>query len=228
VTYDGEQSEAFTPQSVTLTLEDEVDCSRGDMIVRPGNVPRSSNEFDAMVVWMGTEAMVPGKSYLFKHTTQTVTGQIESLRYRVDVNSLHRTPAPDLQLNEIGRCTITLSSPIHFDPYRRNRMTGAFIVIDRISNSDRRGRHDHGPRNRQEADAGTVGSRDRHHRAVDSGCQRGHQEDRQARLGQTPATVLFTGLSGSGKTTWPGVWNEPCSMPAEPQLCSTAKISGGA
>ena len=111
VTHDGEIDEAFTPQSVTLTLEDEVDCSRGDMIVRPGNVPKVSNDFDAMMVWMSSEAMVPGKTYLFKHANQTIPGHIESLRYRVDVNSLHRSPAPDLQLNEIGRCTITLSQP---------------------------------------------------------------------------------------------------------------------
>ena len=134
VTFDGEIDEAFTPQSVTLTLTDEVDCSRGDMIVRPGNVPKVSNDFDAMLVWMSAEAMVPGKTYLFKHANQTIPGQIESLRYRVDVNSLHRSPAPDLQLNEIGRCTITLSQPIYYDPYRRNRTTGAFIIIDRISN----------------------------------------------------------------------------------------------
>lgn len=201
VTYDGEMEEAFTPLSVTLTLEDEVDCSRGDMIVRPGNVPRSSNEFDAMVVWMSSDAMVPGKTYLFKHTSQTVAGQIESLRYRVDVNTLHRMPAPDLQLNEIGRCTITLSSPIHFDPYRQNRTTGAFIIVDRITNST--------------VAAGMITSRetDKKQRLAlweveassdsqdTSSVQVVTAEERQARLGQRPATLLLTGLSGSGKTT---------------------------
>ena len=133
VTFDGDVAEAFTPQAITLTLQDEVDCSRGDMIVRPGNVPRIGNDFDAMVVWMSAEAMVPGKEYLFKHTTLSIPGQIESLRYKVDVNTLHRSPTPDLQLNEIGRCTISLSQPIFHDGYRRNRTTGAFIIVDRKS-----------------------------------------------------------------------------------------------
>jgi len=201
VTYDGELEEAFTPQSITLTLEDEVDCSRGDMIVRPGNVPKVTNDFDAMMVWMSAEAMVPGKSYLFKHANQTITGQIESLRYLVDVNSLHRSPAPDLQLNEIGRCTITLSQPIYYDPYRRNRTTGAFIVIDRMSNIT--------------VAAGMITSREVDKKAklaqwevedvqdstTSTGIKPVTAQERQARLGQQPVTVLLTGLSGSGKST---------------------------
>lgn len=201
VTFDGELEEAFTPQSVTLTFEDEIDCSRGDMIVRPGNVPRVANEFDAMLVWMNAEAMVPGKSYIFKHTTQSTLGQIDSLRYRVDVNTLHRHPAPDLQLNEIGRCTITLSQPIYFDAYRRNRSTGAFIVVDRISNVT--------------VAAGMITAREADKRSklapweVEAKSDEGSQSEvsvvsdseRSARLGQSPATVLLTGLSGSGKST---------------------------
>ncbi len=201
VTFDGEIDEAFTPQSVTLTLADEVDCSRGDMIVRPGNVPKITNEFDAMLVWMSAEAMVPGKTYLFKHANQTIPGQIESLRYRVDVNSLHRSPAPDLQLNEIGRCTITLSQPIYYDPYRQNRTTGAFIIIDRISNIT--------------VAAGMITSRepgkktkiaqweieDVQSTEASEGVRSVTPAERQARLGQRPATVLLTGLSGSGKST---------------------------
>lgn len=201
VTYDGELVEAFTPQAVTLTLEDEVDCSRGDMIIRPGNVPKVSNDFDAMLVWMSADAMVPGKTYLFKHTTLTTPGQIESLRYRVDVNTLHRVPAPDLQLNEIGRCTITLSQPIFFDPYRRNRSTGAFIVVDRLTNVT--------------VAAGMITARESDHKSklapweveqtkeesLAAGIKVVTANERQARLGQSPATILFTGLSGSGKTT---------------------------
>ncbi len=201
VTFDGEIDEAFTPQSVTLTLADEVDCSRGDMIVRPGNVPKVTNDFDAMLVWMSAEAMVPGKTYLFKHANQTIPGQIESLRYRVDVNSLHRSPAPDLQLNEIGRCTITVSQPIYYDPYRRNRTTGAFIIIDRISNIT--------------VAAGMITSREPDKKAKiaqweieDVQSPQANEDikpvtatERQARLGQRPATVLLTGLSGSGKST---------------------------
>ncbi|MCA9190925.1 MAG: sulfate adenylyltransferase subunit CysN [Planctomycetales bacterium] len=204
VTMDGELDEAFTPQSVTLTLEDEVDCSRGDMIVRPGNVPRVSNDFDAMLVWMSPEAMVPGKSYLFKHTTLLTSGQIESLRYKVDVNTLHRSPSPDLQLNEIGRCTITLSQPIFYDPYRRNRSTGAFIIIDRISNIT--------------VGAGMITARESEKKSkpapweLDASTEVGSVEtsqsvravtpdERQARLGQRPLTLLLTGLSGAGKTS---------------------------
>ena len=201
VTYDGEQSEAFTPQAITLTLEDEIDCSRGDMIVRPGNIPKIAHDFDAMLVWMSSDAMVPGKSYLFKHTTQTSVGQIDSLRYRIDVNTLHSSPAPDLQLNEIGRCTITLNQPIYFDAYRRNRTTGAFIVVDRLTNVT--------------VAAGMITAREADHRAkvapweveeasdeeVAAGVSVVTSDERQARLGQSPATLLFTGISGSGKTT---------------------------
>ena len=90
VTFDGDRQEAFTPESITLTLEDEVDASRGDMIVRPGNMPKQEQKFDAMIVWMDEEPLVPGKAYIFKQTTKTVTGTISTLRYQVDVNSLHR------------------------------------------------------------------------------------------------------------------------------------------
>ncbi len=135
VTFDGNLEEAFAPLSITVTLEDEIDASRGDMIIRPGNMPHSRDYIDAMLVWMNADSMVPGKTYLFKHTTQTLPGTIETLNYRVDVNTLHRSPAPQLDLNEIGRVSIALSAPIHFDSYRRNRATGAFIVIDRITNA---------------------------------------------------------------------------------------------
>lgn len=201
VTYDGSPDEAFTPLSVTLTLDSEIDCSRGDMIVRPGNLPRIGNSFEAMVVWMSQEAMIPGKSYLIKHTTQTVPGQVDSLRYRVDVNTLHRSPAPDLQLNEIGRCSITLSQPVFFDAYRRNRSTGAFIIIDRISNitvgagmitsheSERKSSL--APWEVEQSVANTAV---REVKLVTA-------DERQSRLGQAPATVLFTGVSGSGKST---------------------------
>lgn len=199
VTFDGDQSEAFCPQSVTLVLEDEVDCSRGDMIVRPGNVPRVGNSFDATIVWLTADAMIPGKTYLFKHTTQTVAGQIDSLRYRVDVNTLHRNPAPDLQLNEIGRCSITLNQPVFYDSYRRNRSTGAFIIIDRITNAT--------------VGAGMISDRDAARQRVaawEAEEKTGSQEEqrsevssaeRAARFGQQPATVLLTGLTGTGKST---------------------------
>ena len=199
VTFDGELEEAFAPLSVTLTLEDEIDSSRGDMLVRPGNVPKVDHKFDAMVVWMAEAPLVPGKEYLFKQTTKLIPGLIAALRYLVDINSLHREPAPTLALNEIGRCGITLSAPIAFDAYRRNRTTGGFIMIDRLTNAtvaagmiiDREptdGRRDHWEDEPavadQEAAAGDV-----------------RPEERAARFGQAPVTVLFTGLPGSGKTS---------------------------
>ena len=199
VTYDGEVEEAFTPQSVTLTFEDEIDCSRGNMIVRPGNVPKSANTFEAMLVWMSPVAMVPGKDYLFKQTSQTVLGQIESLRYRIDVNTLHSTPTPELNLNEIGRCAITLSQPVFYDAYRRNKTTGAFIIVDRISNVTVAA----GMIMAREAESPSAPWEVEETSSTESvkDIQVVTSEERQARLGQKPATVLFSGMSGSGKTT---------------------------
>ncbi|MFM8634368.1 MAG: sulfate adenylyltransferase subunit CysN [Planctomycetia bacterium] len=199
VTFDGELEEAFAPQSVTLTLEDEIDSSRGDMLVRPGNAPKVDQKFDAMIVWMSEEPLVPGKQYLFKQTSKLTPGAVGTLRYRVDINTLHRQPSPTLALNEIGRCGITLTSPIAHDAYRRNRSTGAFIMIDRVSNAtvgagmilDREpedGRKDHWD---DEPAAG-------HLHETASGVT---AAEREARFGQKPATVLLTGLTGSGKST---------------------------
>jgi bifunctional enzyme CysN/CysC len=199
VTFDGERDEAFSPQAVTLTLDDEIDISRGDMIVRPGNTPRVEQKFEAMVVWMAEEPMVPGKSYWIKQTTKTTPGQINTLRYQVDVNTLHRKDAPTLSLNEIGRCSFTVSQPICFDAYRRNRATGAFILIDRLTNgtvgagmildrSTNEGRHDH-----WDDEPASVGTHDERSNVTG--------QERQARFGQQPATVLLTGLTGSGKST---------------------------
>ncbi|HEX5105216.1 MAG TPA: sulfate adenylyltransferase subunit CysN [Pirellulaceae bacterium] len=199
VTFDGDLQEAFAPQAVTLTLEDEIDVSRGDMLVRPGNVPRVEQKFEAMIVWMSEDPMVPGKSYWIKQTSKLTPGTISTLRYQIDVNTLHRKDAPTLRLNEIGRCSLTTSQPLCFDAYRRNRSTGALIVIDRLTNStvgagmilDRAsegGRHDHWD---DEPAAATLhGERSN----VSS-------DEREARFGQKPVTVLFTGLTGSGKTT---------------------------
>jgi bifunctional enzyme CysN/CysC len=199
VTMDGELEEAFAPQAITLTLEDEIDISRGDMIVRPGNTPRVEQKFEAMIVWMAEEPMVPGKSYWVKQTTKQTPGQINTLRYQIDVNTLHRKDAPTLSLNEIGRCSLTLSQPISFDAYRRNRSTGAFILIDRLTNStvgagmilDRaanEGRHDHW-------DDEPVATEAHGERTSVS------DAERQARYGQKPVTVLLTGLTGAGKST---------------------------
>ncbi len=200
VTMDGDLDEAFASQSITLVLDSEIDCSRGDMIVRPGNVPKISNSFDATVVWMSAEPMLPGKSYLFKHTTLSTQGQIDSLRYRVDVNTLHRSPAPDLQLNEIGRCSITVNQPIFYDAYRRNRATGAFIIVDRISNitvgagmiTDRDAAKSSMPA--WESSESDATKSDESLTTVD-------REERAARFGQKAATILIMGLTGTGKST---------------------------
>ncbi len=199
VTFDGELREAFTPQSITITLEDEIDVSRGDMLVRPGNVPRLESTFDAMVVWMAETPLTVGTPYIFKQTTKMVTGAVSALRYRVDVNTMHRNEADSLELNEIGRCGITLSEPIAFDSYPRNRATGAFIIIDRISNrtvaagmildrSTGQNRPDHW----DGVPASTLQATELSHVTPDQ---------RVARYGQKPTTILLTGLTASGKTT---------------------------
>ena len=194
VTFDGELDEAFAPQSVTLTLEDEIDSSRGDMLVRPGNVPKVDHRFETMLVWMSDEPLVPGKQYLFKQTSKLVPGAVSSVRYRVDVNTLHRQPAPGLALNEIGRCAVTLTAPIAYDAYRRNRATGSFIMIDRVTNATvaagmilDRGAEDAEEVSWGGAEADVVST-------VTA-------EEREARFGQKPATLLLTGLTGSGKST---------------------------
>jgi len=206
VTFDGELDEAFAPLSVTLTLEDEIDSSRGDMLVRPGNVPKVDQRFDATVVWMAEEPLVPGKEYLFKQTTKLVPGKVSALRYRVDINTLHREPAPTLALNEIGRCGITLTAPVAFDAYRRNRATGGFIMIDRLTNAtvaagmilDREPEDGRSPPR-----AGGLGDHWGDEPAVAEQAVAGGvtAQERAARFGQQPVTVLFTGLPGSGKTS---------------------------
>ncbi len=197
-TYDGELDEAFAPMSVTLTLEDEIDVSRGDMLVPPGNVPRVDQRFDAMIVWMDDQPLLPGKDYLFKQATKTTGGVISTLRYRVDVNTLHRIDTPSLGLNEIGRTQVTLNQPIAFDSYRRNQGTGSFVVIDRLTNVTVGA----GMILEQSAD----GSKDlwaAEPRSGDLHQQHSNVSDqqRQARFGQTPVTILLTGLTGAGKTT---------------------------
>ena len=199
ITQDGSLDEAVAPSAVTLTLEDEIDISRGDIIVRPGNLPRVADQFQAMVVWMDEDSMVPGKIYVFKHTTSLVTGTINTLRYVVDVNTLHRNNAPVLKLNEIGRCSIKLNEPIAYDGYRRNRTTGAFIIIDRITNVT--------------VGAGMIQDRasdsDRHDHWDDTSPTESLQgrlsnvslAERSSRFGQQPVTLLLTGLTGAGKTT---------------------------
>ncbi len=200
ITMDGNIEEAFVPMSITLTMEDEIDSSRGDMIVRPQNLPKLEQKFDAMIVWMTEEPMVPGKQYLFKQTSKTVPGVIKTLQYEVDVNTMHSQPAPSLGLNRIGRVNISLNQPLAFDRYRSNRSTGAFIVIDRITNGtvaagmilDRRTSENTGAWWDESPAASETLTRE---------VSKVTDEERGARFGQKPVTILFTGRPGAGKST---------------------------
>ena len=134
VTWDGELDEAFAPMSVTLCLEDEIDVSRGDMLALPGNLPHVARRFDATVVWMNQKPLEPNRGYLIKHTTQVTQARVRQIRYRIDVNTLQHEPARALELNAIGVVAIEAQRPLLFDPYRKNRFTGSFILIDPLTN----------------------------------------------------------------------------------------------
>ncbi|WP_412540587.1 sulfate adenylyltransferase subunit CysN [Longispora sp. K20-0274] len=135
-TADGPVAEAYPPMSVTVRLEDEIDISRGDLICRPNNQPQVSQDVEAMVCWMDESApLVRGKKYAIKHTTRTARAIVKDLHYRLDINTLHRDEtAPSLGLNEIGRIRLRTTVPLLCDEYRRNRVTGGFIVIDESTN----------------------------------------------------------------------------------------------
>ncbi|MET1131810.1 MAG: GTP-binding protein [Aeromicrobium sp.] len=131
----GELAEAFAPMSVTVRLEDEVDVSRGDMIVRPNNQPVVTQDLDAMVCWMDSAAMTVGGKYAIKHTTRSARALVKEIKYELDVNTLHRNQAPgSLGLNAIGRVVLRTTQPLMVDPYQRNRQSGSFILIDEATN----------------------------------------------------------------------------------------------
>jgi len=134
VTFDGELEEAFSPMAVTLTLDDEIDISRGDTIVRSDNLPSVADKFDAKIVWMAESSLTPGKQYIMKLATRSVSGSIANIQHRIDVNTLEHHDAKNLQLNEIGLCTVSVNAPVVFDAYNRSKGTGSFIIIDRLTN----------------------------------------------------------------------------------------------
>ncbi len=134
VTYDGDLEKAFAPQSVTIVLEDEIDLSRGEMLVKAGDEPNVGHNFKAMMVWMDVEAMDRGKSFFLKQTTNTTRAHVRRVEYKVNVNTMERSAAEALSLNEIGLVDISTTSPLIYDAYSDNRSTGAFILIDPISN----------------------------------------------------------------------------------------------
>ncbi len=135
VTYDGNLQEAFPPQCVTLTLEDEIDISRGEMLVKPNNLPIEDRNFEAMLVWMDEEPMDVNKQFYIKQTTNTTRARIDSIKYKVDVNTMEKSQVDKLSLNEIGRVVFTTGKELFFDPYHKNKQTGSFILIDPITNN---------------------------------------------------------------------------------------------
>ncbi len=174
VTYEGELEEAFPPMAITLTLEDEIDVSRGDMITRSDDLPLISNKFEAKIVWMTEQAMTIGKQYYLKLGTKSVNGSITKIHHRIDVNTLEQSDADQLQLNEIGHCDVTVNAPVAFDPYRLCKGTGAFIIIDRLTNV-------------------TVGAGMIIGIAGDTELHPVSQDERTARYGQKAVTVWLTG-----------------------------------
>jgi bifunctional enzyme CysN/CysC len=181
-------------QSATLILADEVDVSRGDVICSAESSAGVADQFEATIVWMSDQPMLPGRPYWLKIGARTVTGTISHLKYRVNVNTLEHLAAKRLELNEIGVCNLAVDRPIAFDPYRDNRDTGGFILIDRLSND-------------------TVGagllhfalrrSQNIHWQATDIG-----KQTRSAQKGQKACVLWFTGLSGPAsrrsQTWWRG------------------------
>ena len=135
VTYDGELKQAFPPMAVTLTLEDEIDISRGDMLIgAEQNQATVSDKFKATIVWMAEAALAPGRQYVIKLATRSVSGSIAMIHHRIDVNTLEHHDATELQLNEIGSCTVSVNAPVVFDSYQTHKGTGSFIIIDRLTN----------------------------------------------------------------------------------------------
>jgi len=132
---DGPIAEAFPPMACCVVLEEEIDISRGDMLVHPHNRPSQSDQFEAMLVWLAAEPLQTGRPYQVKQTTRSTLGEATSIRYRIDVNTLHHGDATSLEMNEVGRVVMKLGQPIAYDPYSLNRATGAFILIDRVTNN---------------------------------------------------------------------------------------------
>jgi bifunctional enzyme CysN/CysC len=191
VTYDGELEEAFAPQAVTVTLTDEVDVSRGDMLVHPESPPHVSSQIEAMVVWMAEQPFVPGRTYTLKHATRQVPAEAAAFRHGIVVNTLEHRDIARLGLNEVGHVQLSLTQPLACDPYRTNAATGAFILIDRLSNNT--------------VGAGMILDVGTPRQAEAVITAKGRESliapaEREERYGQVPVTVLLVGLTGSGKS----------------------------
>ena len=192
VSFDGDLDEAGPGDAVTLTLVDEIDVSRGDLLVGDDHHPTRSHEGDAMLVWMAQKEMRPGRQYLLQSANGLVGVSVAAIDYRVDVNSLEHVSATELALNDIARCTITAERQLLFDPYATNRRTGSFVLVDRMDNAT--------------VAAGMIlGASSIWDRSPAAGLVRHRSEitpeERVARFGQRPCTVLLTGLTAAGKST---------------------------
>ncbi len=187
VTMDGDLERAVAGQSVTLTLEDEIDVSRGDVIATTSAPPGVADQFETTIIWMADDPMLPGRPYWMKIGTKQVTATITEPKYKVNVNTLEHLAAKKLGLNEIGVCNVSLDHPIAFDPYAENRDTGGFVLIDRLTNAT--------------VGAGLIHfalrrSQNIHWQALDV-----NKQSRAEAKHQKPAILWFTGLSGAGKST---------------------------
>ena len=189
---------AVVPQSVTLRLADEIDTSRGDMFVLPDNMPRAARTIDAALVWMSENQLDLQKSYILKHTTQSVRVQMDEVTARVDMDTLEDVPCETLGLNDIGRVTLTCTRALFVDPYTKNRSTGSFILIDSLTNNTVAAGMISGHESGQDLESmlreARAGS------ALDPKTQVSPRE-RFDRLGQRGATIWLTGLPGSGRWT---------------------------
>jgi sulfate adenylyltransferase subunit 1 (EFTu-like GTPase family) len=135
VTYDGDLELAFAGMAVTLTMTDEIDISRGDILIgQQQSAPTIADKFKATLVWMTEQPMSPGRQYILKLATRSVSGSVSLIHHRIDVNTLEHHDADELKLNEIGSCTVSVNAPVVFDPYKRNKSSGSFIIIDRLTN----------------------------------------------------------------------------------------------
>ncbi|MEL6238408.1 MAG: sulfate adenylyltransferase subunit CysN [Pseudomonadota bacterium] len=186
-TFDGQLDEGVAGQSVTITLEDEVDCSRGDVIAAAGDPPEASDQFCATFVWMDEAALKPGRGYWLKLGSQMVTATVQTPKYEIDVNSLERLAAKTLELNAIGVAEFATDKPITFEPYATSRQLGGFILIDKFTNAT--------------VGAGMIEFSLRRAQNVHWQATTVTREDHASLKNQTPRVLWFTGLSGSGKST---------------------------
>ncbi|NPD65924.1 sulfate adenylyltransferase subunit CysN [Lichenicola cladoniae] len=187
VTFDGDLDQAVAGQSVTLTLADEIDCSRGDVISIADAPPEVADQFEATIIWMSDEPMLPGRSYLLKLASQTASAQIQTPKYQVNVNTMEHLAARTLELNAIGVANLSTDKPLVFAPYEQSRELGGFILIDKISNAT--------------VAAGLLHFSLRRAQNVHWQAIEINREAHAAQKNQQPKVLWFTGLSGAGKST---------------------------